>query len=137
MSAPSYDLYNLLNTAGYFSGWSVFIGQLPEADGTVKHNCVALFDFIGREPSRCYNAALPAIEQPSVQIKVRSTSYATGEAKMKAICRFLDQHDKWTAGDVIYHSVFQKGTFFPLTLDEQGRTLWVANFRVVLEDHSA
>ena len=137
MSAPSYAVYSLLNDAEYFSGWSVFIGRMPEADATVKHNCVALFDFIGRDLSRCYNKALPAIEQPSVQIKVRSTSYATGEEKIRAISRFLDQHDKWTVGDVIYHSVFQKGSYFPLTLDEQGRTLWVANFRVVLEDHSA
>ena len=103
-------------------GKDVFIGMLPEK----QDNGVKLEQTGGVSPDKY----LP-IEQPTVQVMVRNSSYPDGLDKAKAIYEALHRKgDDLTleAGGVDVMTCFAIQEPFHLGMDENSRHLFVVNF---------
>lgn len=77
MNAPAYDIYTMLedSTAGLSLtlGTNLFVGSEPSA----PKNCVTIFDTASYPPYLGISGEV-GYEYPSVQIRVRNTSYING-----------------------------------------------------------
>jgi len=104
---------------------NVYIGSMP----STPDNAVAIYasggyprDLSGTE-----------VEEPTFQVKVRNTSYATGETLCDTIKDLLHgQHDKTigtggTARKILL--IQQQGDVLNLGRDENNRQMWSINFR--------
>ena len=104
------------------AGKDIFIGMLPEK----QDNALKLEQTGGLEPDRY----LP-IEQPTVQVMVRNTSYPDGLDKAKAVYDALHRKGDDTvlaSGGVDMMTCFAIQEPFHLGLDENNRHLFVVNF---------
>jgi len=67
--------------------WPLYISHLP--DGTaIKTDAGAIYDTTGIQDIRSMNGKVP--EHPGIQIRIRSSNYETGYAKIEDIARDLD-----------------------------------------------
>ena len=95
---------------------NVYIGSIP----TTPDNSVCIYNSGG------YSRSLSGtfVEEPTFQIRVRNTSYATGEALCNTIKDLL--HGQTTTKLLM---IEQQGDILGLGRDESNRAEWSMNFR--------
>ncbi|WP_461365563.1 minor capsid protein [Candidatus Darwinibacter acetoxidans] len=72
-------------------GTDIFLGQMPDQ----PDNCVSLFEYAGSPPDLHWNG-----EYPGLQVRVRSTSYSGGRAKIGDVMDALHGlHEKVLPGE--------------------------------------
>jgi len=106
-------------------GTDIFKGQLPVS----PDNCIALFEYAG-EPQDLTDANL---EYPGLQVLVRNKSYATGRQKIEQVRNVLHGLTETTINNVRYLLIQAKQSPEALPRDENGRAIFVVNFRVIKE----
>lgn len=106
-------------------GMDIFKGQLP----ATPDNAIALFEYAG-EPQDLTDANL---EYPSLQVMVRNKSYATGRQKIEQIRNTLHGLTETTINNVRYLLIQAKQSPEALPRDENGRAIFVCNFRIIKE----
>lgn len=117
-----------VGTFGTTSGWSIYIGNLPDAVDTV----VLVNRTGGRDPFPHL-----AINFPSVQVVVRGAKngYVAASDKMNAVVEALLGMNTTAAGLDTYRSCNQIGDISYLGQDENTRPMFSANFWfIVLPD---
>jgi len=120
------DLAEYIETEGSSlgtRGTDLFMGKQP-------HNvadCVAIYEQVGEPQEKdvpLYNIG--------VQILVRNSVYATGEAKMKAVYDFLHQkaNIELVSGQTYCYYVLAETSWVYLGTDEQRRHEWSLNLNL-------
>ncbi len=95
---------------------NLYVGSMP----TTPDNCVCIYNTGGypRSLSGTY------VEEPTFQIRVRNTSYSTGEAQCNTIKDLL--HGKSSTNLLMCE---QQGDILDVGRDELNRQEWTMNFR--------
>lgn len=104
-----------------------FYSLLPET----PDNCVALISEGGPSPLFTMGTTnTPTIERPQIQLLVRNTSYATGEALIDALYRILTAISNQSLSGTTYLRV--EAMSFPALIerDQSKRVLFSCNFDV-------
>lgn len=122
------DLANFLDTAqaSLTLGTNLFIGRLPDSPDT----CVVLYEYGGSAPDSLMGTGLPAIQNPAVQVVVRSASYAAAETLATTCWTTLEGIVNQTLTATLYYRVSAIQSPFPLERDSQDRIVFVQNFDV-------
>lgn len=106
-------------------GTDIFKGQLPAS----PDNAIALFEYAG-EPQDLTDANL---EYPSLQVMVRNKNYAAGRQKIEQVRNTLHGLAETTINNVRYLLIQAKQSPEVLPRDENGRAIFVCNFRIIKE----
>jgi len=106
-------------------GTDIFKGQLP----ATPDNAIALFEYAG-EPQDLTDANL---EYPGLQVLVRNKSYASGRQKIEQLKNDLHGITETTINNVRYLLIQAKQSPEALPRDENGRAIFVVNFRIIKE----
>jgi hypothetical protein len=118
-----------ISTQDLTLGTNLFLGRLPESPDT----CVAIYQYAGLRPLDQLGTAAPNLEQPSLQVRCRATSYATAEALANDIWGVLVVILNQTLTSTRYLRVEPQQSPFPLERDTQDRIIFVANYNVTKE----
>ena len=118
-----------ISTQDLTLGTNLFLGRLPESPDT----CVAIYQYAGLRPIDQLGTAAPNLEQPSLQVRCRATSYATAEALANDIWGVLVVILNQTLTSTRYLRVEPQQSPFPLERDTQDRIIFVANYNVTKE----
>jgi hypothetical protein len=129
MNTPSYDIAEILEAYGESSGLGLdyatdlFIGKEP-----IKPNdCVTIFDTPGFPPYLGLGAET-GYEYPSVQIRVRNTTYTGGWAQAEAIKNVLHGMNHTTVNGTLYTVIICSSGPTLLDWDDNGRARFIMNF---------
>lgn len=114
------DIASYLETIGS----DIFKGYLPEQ----PDNCIALFEYAGEPPDLHSN-----VEYPGLQVLVRSKSYATGRQKIEKVKSILHGVAETMINGHRYLLISARQSPEALPRDENGRVIFVCNFRVIKE----
>lgn len=101
---------------------TVYIGTLPATPDDV----VAVFHYGGADGQLW-------VSEPTFQLKVRSSDYASGNNLIIAIRQYLLDLGDIQIEDRVYHGFNNLGNINPLGVDENQRYLFTANFKTFLE----
>lgn len=106
-------------------GVDIFKGQLP----ATPDNAIALFEYAG-EPQDLTDANL---EYPGLQVLVRNKSYSAGRQKIEQARSALHGLTEATINNVRYLLIQARQSPEALPRDENGRAIFVVNFRIIKE----
>lgn len=106
-------------------GTDIFKGQLPAS----PDDCIALFEYAG-EPQDLTDANL---EYPGLQVLVRNKSYPAGRQKIEQVRNTLHGLTETTINNVRYLLIQARQSPEALPRDENGRAIFVVNFRIIKE----
>jgi len=122
--------YLTLQVGSLTLGTNLFLSRLPDTPDT----CVALYEYGGETPvSTMGGDAMPPIEQPRIQINVRSAGYATAHDLAYTCWTALEGILNETLTATRYHRVAAIQSPFPLERDSADRVIFAQNFRVQRE----
>lgn len=108
-------------------GVDIFAGLLPDApDG-----CIALFESPGRQPVLTLSGAVPIVENPDLQVRVRATTYSAARVTSRSVWTLLAAINDTTLSSVRYLTLLPVGSPSFLLRDQSRRTQFYANFSVV------
>lgn len=106
---------------------NIYLGSMPDS----PDNAVGIY------PTDGYPRSLSGtmVEEPTVMVKVRNTSYATGETLCNSIKDLLHGQNNVTVGTGGTARkmllIEQQGDVLNLGRDENNRQLWSMNFRML------
>jgi len=119
------DIGNYLQTSGVGTiGTDIFLGQLP----VTPDNVIVLFEYAGEPPD-----LHSSLEYPGLQVLVRNESYAAGRQKIEQVRSVLHGLTEAMINGRRYLLVQAKQSPESLARDENGRAVFVCNFRVMKE----
>ena len=130
MNASSVDIRHILEEAGDSSGIDVtfgsnlFIGKEP----TKPTNCVTIFDTPGFSPA--LGLTDQGYEYPSIQIRVRNTSYINGWNLIEEIKTALHGLHQETWNGTLYSLIYCSSGPALLDWDDNGNARFVCNFNL-------
>ena len=130
MNAPSIDIVEMIEAYGDSSGidltfaTDLFIGQEP----STPKNCVTVYDTPGFPPS--LGLETTGYEYPSVQIRVRNTSYVGGWNLITSIKDALHgkSHETWNS--TLYTVIYCSSGPALLDWDDNGNGRFIVNFNL-------
>lgn len=131
MNAPSFDIAEILEAYGESSGLGLdyatdlFIGKEPDKPS----NCATIFDTPGYPPYLSVGGET-GYEYPSIQIRVRNTSYINGWAEIEAIKNVLHGMNHTTVNGTLYTVIYCTSGPALLDWDDNGRVRFIINFNV-------
>ncbi len=101
----------------------IFVGSLPDTPDA----CIAIFQNLGREPSRYIPTADPDFQ---ILVRTEADKHNTAEAKCAAIVAILHQlaNTELQTGGVYAYFIALRSEPFPLGPDSNGRQEWTINF---------
>ncbi len=109
------------------AGTNLFYGRLPDDPDA----CVALFETGGSPPSHTLGPdAVAPMENPRIQVLVRSVAYADASSLIVDIWKQLEQVTNDTLTSTLYQRVEAVQSPFPLERDTRERLVMVCNFAV-------
>lgn len=109
--------YNLLTTES-----SKYIGEMPDSPDV----CSVVTPTGGYNPNYSMNKQTPSISYPTFQIMLRDSSYDAGYKRAEAIIAAI-------SGKVSSNlCIYQQSDILGLGKDEQGRSLFSINFKVMV-----
>lgn len=122
------DLANYLDTnvAGLTLGTNLFIGRMPDEPDV----CVAIYEYGGTRPDQTMGGGAPVLQNPSIQVRVRHTSYASAETTANLCFSALEGIIDETINTTRYNRVTAIQSPFPLERDPEERIIFVQNFDV-------
>lgn len=111
--------------------YGVYYGFLPD----MPNRAVALFETGGGPPIHTHSSGPgnAVMEQPRVQVVVRSTSYAAGRQAIQRIYESLDGFRPRLLGGVRYHWAAAVQAPFLLERDANQRPVFACNFSFMKE----
>lgn len=119
------DIANRLQADGHGTvGTLVFVGRMPDS----PDDCTAIYEYTGQSPLFTHDDPAPHIERPRFQIKVRSTSYATGRAAIEEIYKDLSAIRNTTLTSAKYLWIMPLQQPFYLRRDDAERVEFAVNF---------
>jgi hypothetical protein len=130
MNAPSFDVKDMLEAWGESSGFGftftedLFIGKEP----TKPRNCVTIFDTIGLPPE--LNLTNQGYEYPSIQIRVRNSSYTEGWRIISEIKNSLHGRSHQTWNGSLYTVIYCSSGPALLDFDDNGNARFIINFNL-------
>lgn len=127
MNSPAVDIASMLaqdSDLGLAIGTNLFIGMEPGLPNT----CVTIFDTHGRPNQLTLNE--PGLEYPSIQIRVRSTSYQTGWALIEGIKALLHGRANETCDSTLYSLIYCISGPALLDWDDNSRVRFIVNFNI-------
>ena len=134
MSSTSEDIKDVLVTAviGTFagtSGWSIYIGEMPDIPDTV----VCLYDRGGDDSNPKW-----LVDTPTLQVRVRGAvdDYTGGFTKVQAVKDALLGYGSHTVNGTVYVGIWLVGDINFVTRDDKRRPIFTLNFRIVREPAS-
>ena len=105
-------------------GTDIFLGLLPDQ----PDNCTALFEYAGSPPDLHWNG-----EYPGLQVRVRSTSYSGGRAKIGEIVDLLHGLHEQELSGTRYLLIKARGSPEVLKRDGSNRIEFLVNFEIIKE----
>jgi hypothetical protein len=122
------DIANYLdaNVAGLTLGTNLFIGRMPDDPNA----CVAVYEYGGTRPDNTMGGGAPVLQNPSVQVRVRDTSYASAQTTANLCFVALEAIVDETINTTRYNRVTAIQSPFPLERDPEERIVFVQNFDV-------
>ena len=129
MNSPSEDLKDILvadTSLSLVFASDLFIGAEP----TIPKNCVTIFDTPGGPPQLTLAGKGENFYYPSVQIRVRNTSYVTGWALIQNIRTSLHGRAQETWNGTLYSAIFCSSGPAMLDWDENSRVRFIINFNI-------
>lgn len=123
------DVAQHLHNQGIASlGTTLFQSYMPDKGGDTENydNLVAVYDTGGLLP----DPYLPT-KEPTFQIMIRNTSYATGKSKLDAVRTALHQQQnvQLVPNGTFFYFILAQSEGGHLGRDESGRDLFSINFR--------
>lgn len=107
-------------------GTNLFIGRMPDT----PDNCVTLYEYGGSVPDNTMGTSAPSLENPSIQVAVRSTTYAGAVTTIRSIWDKLEAVVDEDLSGTRYNRISANQSPFPLDRDTSDRILFVQNFDV-------
>jgi len=130
MNPSSKDIVEMLeaeSSLGLTFATDLFIGREP----TLPKNCVTIFDTPGFPPLLTLDEGDPVYYYPSVQIRVRNTSYLTGWNLIHDIMASLHGRANEVSSDgVLYTVIYCSSGPALLDWDENNRVRFIINFNL-------
>lgn len=124
MNAPSEDIKDILvaGSLGLTFGTNLFIGKEPSS----PKNCTTIFDTYGRPPDLAL--ANQGYERPSINIRVRNTSYMAGWTLANNIKNLLHgkEHETWNGA--LYTVIYCSSGPALLDWDDNNNARFIINF---------
>ena len=116
----------LVDMATLLSGVSsnIYYGDLPDT----PDNVLVLYNTGGFDS--LHNMTDVTAEQPTFQVRIRNTSYATAITQAESIKDALDGVATQTINSNLYISVFLQGDINSIGKDDRGRSNLTLNFAV-------
>lgn len=106
-------------------GTTLFIGRKPDKyDGTAD-NLISLFETTGLTPI----ANINGIYEPTFQVQVRNSDYATGVSKADTIRNLLHTLANTTLGSTYFYFIIVTQERTHIGEDDSGRDIFSINFR--------
>lgn len=131
MNAPSIDIVEILEASGESSGFAdlvfgtnLFVGKEPSN----PKNTVTVFDTPGFSPE--LNLETQGYEYPSVQIRVRNSSYVNGWNLIERIKDALHGLSQQTVNGTLYSVIYCSGSPALLDWDDNNNVRIVCNFNL-------
>lgn len=115
--------YLVSNGIGVF-GTDIFIGTLPPS----PDDCIALFEYAGEPPDLHWDG-----EYPGLQVMARGAKYPTARAKIEQVKNLLHGVTEEVINGTRYLLIHARHSPETLGKDENGRQLFVVNFRIIKE----
>mgnify|MGYP001042074308 FL=1 len=106
------------------AGVDIFLGLIPDK----PDSCVALFEYAGGPPDLHWPG-----EYPGLQVRVRSTSYSGGRAKIGEIVDLLHGLHEQELSGTRYLLIKARGSPEVLKRDGSGRVEFFVNFEIIKE----
>jgi len=128
MNPASIDIKDMLvaeASLGLTFATNLFVGKEP----ATPDNCVTIFDTPGFPPDKMYDQSA-CYDRPSVQIRVRNTSYLTGWQLIHAIKEFLHCRNQSTWNSTLYSAIFCSQEPALLDWDSNDRARFVSTFDI-------
>lgn len=132
MNVPSVDIRHILEakdeSSGSFVlifGTNLFIGKEP----ATPKNCVTIYDTPGFAPYLGVSGDT-GYEYPSIQIRVRNTSYVNGWNMINDIKSALHGLHQETWNGTLYSVIYCSGDPALLDWDDNGNARFVINFNI-------
>lgn len=125
------DLADYLTTGGIATqGTDLFIGdRIPDTPSQLIF--LRLTDGPPSVQSFGQSVGGAAIDQPRIQVDVRSTTYPLADTLLRSVRNAFDRLGNVTINSTFYHSILAlQGEPIPLGVDEQRRHMLVMNFQV-------
>jgi len=131
MNAPSIDIRHILeakdDSSGSFDlifGTNLFIGREP----TTPKNCVTIYDTPGFPPY--LGLTDTGYEYPSIQIRVRNTSYVDGWNMINDIMSCLHGISQKIWNETLYSVIYCSSGPALLDWDDNGNCRFICNFNL-------
>jgi len=126
---PALDIANYLESQGIGTvGTNIFVGPVRPASQYVPINSIFVLGTGGYPPQRVLQTSTE-LKRPSVQVRVRWSSYEDGQAKAEAVYDTLE-----SAGISGYLDVVaDQSSPIPLGLDENNNYEWSLNFTLTYQ----
>ena len=120
----------LVDIATLLTGESnIYYGDLPDTPANV---CV-LFPTGGFDSFHTLGVQKPSHEEPTLQIRIRDTSYANGITRCEVIKDALDGKCGTTINSNNYISIFMIGDINPIGRDGKNRVDFTMNCKIKLK----
>ena len=130
LGTPSIDVKDMLegeSVLGLIYGTNLFVGLEPPESDNIPANVVTIFDTPGMPPDLTLDN-LSNYGYPSVQIRIRNTSYSEGFVVAYDIKSALHGRGPETWNAALYTVIRCVGEPFFLGWTEKRRAWWVVNF---------
>ena len=121
----SVDIKDMLVSDGIGTfGTDIFIGREPDE----PNNCITIYDTGGGEPNAKWRE-----DNPTIQIRVRNSSYESGYDKIIGVRDKLLGRPPETVNTTDYIGIWASSDIIPMERDNQERSIFVTNFRIIRE----
>lgn len=105
---------------------NIYYGDLPDT----PDNVIALYPTGGFDSFHTLGTQAPSHENPTLQIRLRDSSYANGISRAEAIKDVLDGKTSTTINSNNYISIFMIGDINQLARDSWNRANFTLNFQI-------
>ena len=105
---------------------NIYYGDLPDQPDSL----IALYLTGGFDSTHTLGVQAPSNENPTLQIRIRDSSFATGLARAEAIKDALDGKTSTTINSNNYISIFMIGDINQLARDSWNRDNFTLNFQI-------
>jgi len=109
---------------------NIYIGNFPDD----PDNICTITQIPGRPSVHVFGQQQAAIRQPSIQIRIRDTSYTLGQARCEAIVTVLDGLPKtsFDTGSTILN-MFLDSDIIPMGKDTKDRSEFIMIYKIMTE----
>jgi hypothetical protein len=106
---------------------NVYLRDMPDT----PDNCLVVYHAGGRLSEHSFDQV--TTERPTIQVRIRNTSFATAETQAEAVKDALNGKTDTTINSNVYLSIMQRSDILSLGRDDRNRINLVVNFDVTVK----